>query len=66
MEKLDIWGNIVVPEWFNYCPGCGSDRREMFGLGHGASCEYGTGRDHAGAKERREKWAKISLDKLRK
>lgn len=57
-DTLDIWDNILVPPQYKYCPGCGVDRREMFGLGHGASCEYGTGRNDAGAKKRRTRWAK--------
>jgi hypothetical protein len=35
---------------------------EIFGTGHQASCYYGSGRDHAGAKEYRKKM----LDKYSK
>jgi hypothetical protein len=56
-ERLDVWGNICIPDHMERCPSCGGDRRELFGMGHQASCDYGTGRDLMGAKERRKKWA---------
>lgn len=55
-EPTDIWGNIQIPEWMDRCPSCGVDRGEIFGMGHQASCDYGSGRDLAGAKERRRNW----------
>lgn len=60
MEYTDIWGNIEIPDHMERCPSCGCGRAELFGMGHQASCDYGTGRDFAGAKERRTKWSKES------
>jgi hypothetical protein len=54
-EPEDIWGNIKIPDHCKRCPSCGVDRGEMFGLGHQAQCDYGTGRNNAGAKVRRKK-----------
>ena len=55
-DTLDIWGNIKIPEGADRCPSCGVDLIEVFGIGHMACCDYGSGRNLSGAKQRRKKW----------